>query len=323
MFIGIDVGGTKCLGVTVDGKDVSEPLRFPTPDETEELLQCLVGIVDMLDSGNRGMVEGIGIGLPGWVDEDGLLQFAPNLPQLVGLDVAAELCLRVHLPVYAENDATCAAWGEYIAGTGLDLHSMLFITIGTGIGSGIVSGGRLHRGGHGFAGEVGHMIVQPQGSQCSCGQRGCWEALASGSALERLGVAAVAEGRAPGLSKRAGNDPSAVRGEHVTQAAHEGDPDATALVAELAEWVAIGLLNVANAFDPDALVLGGGLAEAGDVFFDPVRSALQRLTSVVEARPRIRLERATLGQNAGAIGAAYLADSRAGTAMAVADGPES
>jgi glucokinase len=119
----------------------SEPLRFSTPSGREELLDRLVGVVDQLDCGKPEAVDGIGIGLPGWVDENGCLRFAPNLPQLAGLHVAAELSRRSRRPVFAENDATCAAWGEYEAGTGLNLHSMVFITIGTGIGSGIVSDG--------------------------------------------------------------------------------------------------------------------------------------------------------------------------------------
>lgn len=306
-LIGIDVGGTKCLGVAVGSEFQSDPVKHPTPRQTGDLLDLLVTMVEQLGMGMGGRLAGLGVGLPGWVDEKGRLEFAPNLPQLVGVDVATELAQRLGLPVHAENDATCAAWGEFRAGAGLGLESVVLVTIGTGIGCGVVAGGQPYRGAHGFSGEVGHTIVDPLGPTCACGQRGCWEVFASGTALGRLVGVAARGGKARRVVELAGNDPGSVRGEHVTRAAREGDPEANAILAELARWVAVGLFNIASVLDPDAIILGGGLPEAGEVFLQPVRVALHRLWSAVATRPPIRVVPATLGERAGAIGAAYLA----------------
>ena len=182
----------------------------------------------------------------------------------------------------------------------------ILVTLGTGIGGGIVAGGTLLRGNHGFAGEVGHMVIQAGGDPCPCGQRGCWERYASGGGLGRLGQQAAAEGRAGAVLARAGGEPHMVRGEHVTVAAAEGDAEAQAVLAELGWWVALGLANLANVFDPQAFVLGGGLVEAGDLLLGPVRTAFAGLLTGAPHRPPVDIIPATLGEHAGAIGAACL-----------------
>src|SRR5205807_3790376 len=151
------------------------------------------------------------------------------------------------------------------------------VTLGTGIGGGIVADGRLYRGANGFAGEIGHMVVDPHGPLCPCGQRGCWERFASGSGLGRLGREAAMAGAAPRLVELAGGDAEAVRGEHVTEAAREGDGEARAVMERFAWWGALGLVNLVNAFDPALFVIGGGLVAAGDLLFDPLRSQFSEL----------------------------------------------
>ena len=252
-------------------------------------------------------VDGVGIGAPGLVDDDGVLRYAPNLPGVAELPLAAPLRDRLGVPVVVENDASCAGWGEREAGAGRGLDHVLLVTLGTGIGGGIVLDGTLFRGRHGFAGEIGHMVVDPHGPPCPCGQRGCWERFASGSGLGRLAREAAVGGRAARIVDLAGGDPELVKGEHVTAAAGEGDEEARAVMAEYGWWVALGLANLANAFDPERFVLGGGLVEAGDVLMLPVRSAFAELIEGVDHRPPVDIVAAELGEHAGAIGAALLA----------------
>jgi glucokinase len=180
-------------------------------------------------------------------------------------------------------------------------------TIGTGIGGGLVSEGRLQRGRHGFAGEIGHMVVDPQGPRCPCGQRGCWERYASGSGLGWMAREAAQAGVAGRVVQLAGGDPEAVRGEHVTAAAGEGDAEAREVMARFAWWLALGLANLANVLDPEVIVLGGGMVSAGRVLLDPAREAFDRLVEGAGHRPLIPLVAARLGERAGAIGAALLA----------------
>jgi len=302
--VGVDLGGTKCLAVALEAGNVVDERRVPTPVGETALLDALAGVATAVAGATD--VVGVGIGVPGLVDRGGVLRFAPNLPGVVDLDIKAELERRLGGPVRVDNDATCAAWGERQVGAAQGYDDVILVTLGTGIGGGIVAGGALLRGANGFAGEIGHMVVDPDGPDCPCGQRGCWERFASGGGLGRLGQRAAAEGRAGHVLALAGGDPALVRGEHVTAAAAEGDVEAHAVLADLAWWVALGLANLANAFDPQAFVLGGGLVEAGDVLLGPVRTAFADLLTGASYRPEIAIVPATLGEHAGAIGAACL-----------------
>jgi glucokinase len=304
--VGVDVGGTKCLAVALESGRIVGECRVPTPVGEESVLDAIADAATTV--AGAGRILGVGVGVPGLVDRAGVLRFAPNLPGVNDLPIAAELESRLGLPVKADNDATCAAWGERQLGAAQGYDDVVLVTLGTGIGGGIVAAGRLVRGANGFAGEVGHMVIDANGSPCPCGQRGCWERYASGGGLGRLGQRAAAEGRAPRVLARAGGDPELVRGEHVTMAAAEGDAGAQAVLAELGWWVAQGLANLANVFDPQAFVLGGGLVEAGELLLDPVRAAFTGLLTGASYRPPVAIVPATLGEHAGAIGAACLFD---------------
>jgi glucokinase len=183
----------------------------------------------------------------------------------------------------------------------------VLVTLGTGIGAGLVAGGRLYRGAHGFAGEPGHMVIDPNGPPCPCGRRGCWERFASGSGLGRLARDAAAAGRARRVVDLAGGDPEDVRGEHVTRAALDGDGEAIEVMREFAWWFAVGVANLVNILDPEVVIVGGGLAEAGDVFLEPAREAFARLVLAPDHRPLVPIRNAEFGPEAGAIGAALLA----------------
>ena len=307
--IGVDLGGTKCLGLTVDARaEVVDSVRVPTPAGARAVIDALAGVALELAGRAGAGAAAVGVGVPGLVDRSGVLRFAPNLPGVAELDVRGALDRRLGgLPVHVENDASCAGWAEAQVGAARGHGHVLLATLGTGIGGGVVAEGALYRGAHGFAGEIGHMVVDPHGPPCPCGHRGCWERFASGSGLGRLAREAAHAGRAARMVALAGGEPEAVRGEHVTLAAAEGDADAVEVMRQFAWWVALGLANLANALDPELFVLGGGLVEAGDVLLDPVRRAFATLVEAHENRPEVRVVPAALGERAGAIGAALLA----------------
>jgi glucokinase len=296
LTVGVDLGGTKCLGVVLDGQGrVVDEHRLPTPASSGAgaVVDALVECAGEL-AGRHAGVSGLGVGVPGLVDSGGTLRYAPNLPGVTELPVAALLQSRFGRDVgvvVVDNDATCAAWAERELGAGRSAEDLVAVTLGTGIGAGIVLGGRLYRGAHGFAGEVGHMVLDPGGPACVCGQRGCWERYASGSGLASLARDAMGD----------------VRGEDVTRAAAAGDAVAAGVVRTFAWWVALGLANLANALDPELFVLGGGLVEAGDVLLAPVRDAFSTLVEAASHRPAVDIVPATLGEHAGAIGAALFA----------------
>ncbi|CAN5850276.1 ROK family glucokinase [soil metagenome] len=309
--VGVDVGGTKCLGVVVegDGRVVTE-FRRPTPRGDDALLATLVEIVATLES-TGPVAPVVGVGLPGLITSSGVLRSSPNLPGITGLDLASELGARLDRPVLVTNDATAAAFAEWRIGAGQGVDDLVMVTLGTGIGGGLVAGGRLVLGANGFAGEFGHMVVDPDGPPCPCGRRGCWERYASGSGLAQLARADAVGGRLPEVVRRAGGDPARVRGEDVQAAARDGDADAIAVVDQFARWVALGLVNVTNALDPALFVLGGGLAEGADLYLGPIERWFGELLYAADLRPHPGLAFAALGEQAGAIGCALLARERA------------
>jgi glucokinase len=245
--------------------------------------------------------------VPGLVGRDGILEFSPHLAGLVGVPLAEHLAAAAPgADLWVGNDATAAGWAEHRHGAGTGSDDVLMVTLGTGIGGGIIAGGRLYEGSKRFAGEWGHTVIDPHGPLCPCGQRGCWERFASGSGLGRLGRETAQAGRARRVVELAGGDAEAVRGEHVTVAAAEGDPEAVAIMESFAWWLALGLANLANVFDPGVIVLGGGLIEAGEVLMAPVRSCFADLVQAGEQRSTT-IRAAALGSRAGAIGAGLLA----------------
>ncbi len=304
---GIDLGGTKCLGVVLDDGVIVAETRMPTPKGTDAVVAGLVGMVDAL--GGPADLDVVCVGAPGLVDRRGVLRVAPNLSVEPGLDLRSVLEELLGRRVMVENDATCAAWGERERGAARGFDDVILVTLGTGIGGGIIIDGRVHRGANGFAGEIGHMVVDPQGPLCPCGQRGCWERFASGSGLARLGRERLSEvADAPGeMLDLAGGKVDDLRGEHVTAALARGDAQAGEVIGRFAWWTALGLANLANIFDPQVFVLGGGLVTAGEALLAPIRAALAELAFGATHRPEVAVVAAELGERAGAMGAAFLA----------------
>lgn len=302
--LGIDVGGTKCLGVVLDADGrVIEERREPTPEGPAALLDTLAELAQSF-----APFDHVGIGVPGLVTRAGVVCASPNLFGINHFRVGELLSERLGTTVHVDNDATCAAAAEWAVGIGRGTVDFVMITLGTGIGGGLVSGGRLARGRNGFGGEIGHMVVDPGGPLCPCGQRGCWERFASGSGLARLAREAASEERLRGVVARAGGDVEQIRGEHVQAAALEGDAEALEVIDSFGRWVALGLVNLTNILDPEMLVLGGGLAQSPDLYVGSIRRWFGELLYSAELRPHPQIEFARLGPQAGAVGAALLHD---------------
>jgi glucokinase len=298
VLAGIDVGGTKVLGVALRAEDPVVLLgeaRVPTPDSTTGLLDAIADVVRQLDAqvGSPGIAS-VGAGIAGLIDRTGRLRVSPNLPGRRNIDIGVELDKRLGLPIRVDNDATCGA------------DDAVLVTLGTGIGAGVIADGELVRGAHGFGGEAGHIVVDPRGPRCPCGRRGCWERFASGSGLAWLGRQAAEAGQFERGVELAGGVADNVRGEHVTQAAREGDEDALEVMREFAGWVALGVGNLVTLLDCSLVVIGGGLVEAGEVLMEPVRASYLRQVMAPEEREDVRLVLAELGERAGATGAALL-----------------
>ncbi len=314
---GIDIGGTKVLGVALapDDRIVAEA-RVPTPAgshalagrEVGEAVEAVVSDLDRtlgVSAAPPGRASpAVGVGAPGMVDRQGRLCFAPNLPQAAGIDwtelVGGRLPGR-HLLI--ENDATVAVLAEHALGAARGYQHVVMVTLGTGIGGGIVADGRVLVGSAGFAGEIGHMVVDPSGPACPCGRRGCWERFASGAGLGVLAREAALAGRLGAVVTLAG-DPESVRGEDVSAAAAAGDPEARRVIEEVGWWVGFGLANLAAVLDPACFVLGGGVAQAGEVLIDAARATFASLVEGGDRRPHAAVVPAVFGERAGAVGAA-------------------
>lgn len=311
LTLGVDIGGTKIAAGVVDETGAvlargrrETPHRSTAPSLVED---AIVEVVEELAAGYP--VGAVGIGAAGFVDADrASVLFSPHLSWRRE-PLREALAGRLDLPVVVENDANCAAWGEWRFGAGRGEEHLLVVNLGTGIGGGIVLHGRLERGRFGIAGEFGHMQVVSGGHRCECGNRGCWEQYASGKALvrEARGLAASGSPMAHELLERAEGDPAAISGELVADLARAGDPASQELFGELGGWLGVGLANLAAAFDPGRFVIGGGVSEAEELLLTPAREAFRRTLTGRGFRPEADVVRAGLGVDAGLIGAADLA----------------
>lgn len=318
--IGLDIGGTKILGVVLDeqGNVIEEQKRASPSTSLDELVATAAAIVHELrvsldvPPDAPADARAVGVGAAGLVDHDGRVMYAPNLPGLRDAPLRAALEAKIGCRVVVDNDANVATLGEATYGAAAGSRHVLMVTLGTGIGGGILLDGRVYRGSHRFGAEIGHFTVDRDGPMCACGARGHWEAIASGNALGRLARELVESGGGGHIALMAADDPAGVTGEHVGRCAAAGDDAAIGLLARYADNVALGLAGLANILDPERIVIAGGLVELGPLLFDPLAAAFLTHIEGAAYRPVVPIVAALLGERAGAVGAAVLAREAAG-----------
>ncbi len=308
VWIGVDVGGTKVLaGVVDESGAVGRRAHWATPGRRVDIAQVESALGSAVrEAADGAPIAGVGVAAAGFVDAAGeRVMFAPHLPWQ-GQDVRARLSQQWGVPVVLDNDATCAALAEGTYGAARGARSAIMVTMGTGIGGGILMDGGLVRGANGMAGEFGHMQVVPDGAPCECGGRGCWEQYSSGGALVRFARQQMRE-QPSVLAEASGGNPDRLTGPMVTDAAQAGDMVARQAFASVGEWLGVGVANLVAAFDPEVVVIGGGVSQAGDRLLEPARTAMFRSLVGAAHREVPAIVPARLGPEAGLVGAAELA----------------
>jgi len=308
--IGIDVGGTKILaGVVDDTGAIIEQIRRDTPRAGgAAVTRALADVIIELSTRHR--VSGVGLCSAGFVSADRRsIDANPNIPNWNGVRLADDLEALIGREIVLENDANAAAWGERQFGAGKGEDELAMLTIGTGVGGGLITKGEIFRGARGSAGEFGHIRAVPEGHLCGCGMRGCYEQYASGTALLRHAREAIAASPelARNLLARGNGTVESLTGELLTAAARDGDPVAIAAFNTTGQWIGSLVATLEAAFDPALVVIGGGVVAAGEILLQPIRQSLARLSPFSKIRPLPELVAATLGNDAGLIGAANLA----------------
>ena len=302
--IGVDVGGTKIAAavVTPEGEILNE-VRYPSAGPKERLLSSIARSVNEVRDGFE--VGGVCLAVPGTVStvETKIID-APNLHAIEGIPLKDELEERTGLATTVENDANAAAWGEFRFGAGSEVSHLIFITLGTGVGGGVISHGVLLRGAQGAGGEMGHITIQATGPRCGCGNHGCLEALSSGTAIARRAREVASEKPGSALGRLAVE--RAVLGEDVAKLARQGDEAAISVLHETGVWLGIGLAGFVNVFNPEVIAIGGGAARAGDLILDAARHEVH-LRAMSPSRDLVEIKEATLGAESGVLGAAALA----------------
>ena len=303
--IGVDVGGTKIAAAVVspEGRILNE-VRYPTQAvPPNRLIDTIARAITEVKDGFE--VGGVCVAVPGLIlAAENRVVFAPNLHEIENIRLDEELGRTTGLSVTVENDANAAAWGEFRFGSGKDVDHQVFITLGTGVGGGVITHGVLLRGSQGAGGELGHVTIDPTGPRCSCGNNGCLEALASGTAIERRAREVASDLPDSALGRLAIE--RHVLGEDVTRLARKGDEAALQVLQETGVWLGIGLAGFVNIFNPEVVAVGGGASRAGELILESAREEVQ-LRARSPSRDLAEIEEASLGPESGVLGAAALA----------------
>lgn len=301
MYIGIDVGGTKISAglASAEGRITQkENIKTDRSADPQKVIQQIVVLIHKLAPQAKDLK--IGIGIPGQIHKGRVINM-PNLPQLRGVDLLQRLTELCPAQYIIENDANAAALAEHKYGAGRDYKNFIYLTVSTGIGGGIIIDGKLYAGVNGTAGEFGHMIIIPDGPLCACGNKGCWEALGSGTALAKMALAKIAGGAQTILSASTAE----IDVEKIVEAAKAGDTVAQELLNVNGYFNALGITNLVNAFDPEAVIIGGGVSFNGEYFFQPLNKAL-RIFKLLNPQQTIAIIPAGCRQDAGLLGALSL-----------------
>jgi glucokinase len=307
--IGIDIGGTKVLGGVVTGTgEILATARRDTPREGgRALTEAIANVATEL--AQQYPVDSIGVSAAGFISSDRQTMLAtPNISNWNGVNLVAELTEILDKKIALENDANAAAWGEFKFGAGRGRNDLMMLTLGTGVGGGLILDGSVFRGAFGIGAELGHIRIVPEGHLCGCGIRGCLEQYASGSALMRHAREAIDASPllARNLLDRGDGTIEGLRGNHITEAARDGDPVAIAAFNTMATYLGAGIASLCAVIDPSCVVLGGGVIDAGELFLGPTRDAALRLIPFSGKHPYPEIVAAELGNHAGLVGVADL-----------------
>jgi glucokinase len=308
MIVGVDLGGTKIDAVLADdcGNIRKRELKETRASEgPNAVIKRIVEAVKAVSLDNK--IAAVGIGAAGIIDiETGLITVSPNLPGWRNIKLKDILEHELDIKTFVDNDATVAAMAEHKFGIAVGCDHLVFITLGTGIGGGIITNGQIYRGVSGSAGEIGHMTIDINGPLCGCGNKGCFEALASGTALEREAKAKIAEGARTSIPKYAKESGSRISAKSVYLAAQDGDKLANELIAQLGYYLGVGLANLINIFNPQLVVIGGGVSRMGEMLLTPARKTVRERAFELSVKAA-RVEVSSLGYDAGPLGAVALA----------------
>ena len=303
--IGVDVGGTKIAAAVVSAEgEVLNEVRYPTQAvPPNRLVGTIAGAITEVKDGFE--VGGVCLAVPGLIMASvNTVIFSPNLHEIENIRLDEEIGGSIGMRVTVENDANAAAWGEFRFGAGKDVEHQVFITLGTGVGGGVITHGVLLRGAQGAGGELGHVTLDPEGPLCGCGNRGCLEALASGTAIQRRAREFANDRPTSALGRLAIQ--RQVLGEDVTRLAEEGDEAAVSVLEETGRWLGIGMAGFVNMFNPEVVAVGGGASRAGEFILGPARREV-KLRARSPSRDLAEIKEATLGPASGVLGAAALA----------------
>jgi glucokinase len=303
--IGVDVGGTKIAAAVVSAEgEVLNEVRYPTQAvPPNRLVGTIAGAITEVGDGFE--VGGVCLAVPGLIMASvNTVIFSPNLHEIENIRLDEEIGGRTGMRVTVENDANAAAWGEFRYGAGKDVEHQVFITLGTGVGGGVITHGVLLRGAQGAGGELGHVTLDPEGPLCGCGNHGCLEAVASGTAIQRRAREFANDRPTSALGQLAIQ--RQVLGEDVTRLAEEGDEAAVAVLKETGRWLGIGVAGFVNIFNPEVVAVGGGASRAGEFILGPARREV-KLRARSPSRDLAEIKEATLGPASGVLGAAALA----------------
>jgi glucokinase len=303
--IGVDVGGTKIAAAVVSpAGEILNEVRYPTQAvPPDRLIDTIAGAITEVKDGFE--VGAVCLAVPGLIMASvNTVIFSPNLHEIENIRLDEAIGSRTGMRVTVENDANAAAWGEFRYGAGKDVEHQVFITLGTGVGGGVITHGVLLRGAQGAGGELGHVTLDPDGPVCGCGNHGCLEALASGTAIGRR-AREVANDRPNSALGRLAIERQ-VLGEDVTGLARDGDEAALYVMEETGRWLGIGLAGFVNVFNPEVIAVGGGVSRAGELILEPARKEVY-LRARSPSRDLVEIKEATLGPASGVLGAAALA----------------
>jgi glucokinase len=315
VFIGIDLGGSTLKGALISNTgEIIEETRFEAEQKGPDALfgqvvQAALGLRDHKNAGGR--VQGIGVGIPGLVNrKTNRIEVMPKLPALSQIDITTELSRETGLPVILDNDANAAAYGELQAGAARDRREVFFVTLGTGIGAGLIINGQIYRGAAGFAGEFGHMTIDPEGIECTCGNIGCLETIASGPNIVRRTRERLYRDRTSSLSRLGIPRDREFTAEDIAHAASDGDEMAQVMMERTGMFLGIALAAVINLLNVEMVVMGGGVMEAGDLILKPTIKETRR-RAFPPSFNSCEIVIARLGATAGMIGAALMARDQA------------